>query len=61
MLLAVIIVAGWGEETVFRGFLFERLAKLFGSSVGAKAIVVLLTSAWYLLESGIDTGTPFLK
>lgn len=46
-LLAVIIVAGWGEETVFRGFLFERLGKLFGSSAWAKTIIVLLTAAWF--------------
>ncbi|HUL68950.1 MAG TPA: CPBP family intramembrane glutamic endopeptidase, partial [Gemmatimonadales bacterium] len=25
------LVAGFGEETVFRGFLFERFGKLFGS------------------------------
>lgn len=47
MLLAVIVVAGWGEETVFRGFLFERLGKLLGSSAWAKNIIVLLTSAWF--------------
>jgi membrane protease YdiL (CAAX protease family) len=39
--------AGFGEETVFRGFLFERLGKLFGSSAGAKTAIVLLTSVWF--------------
>ena len=40
-------VAGFAEETVFRGFLFERLGKLFGPSIWAKIAIVLLTSAWF--------------
>jgi membrane protease YdiL (CAAX protease family) len=44
MMIVVIFGAGFGEETVFRGFLFERLGKLFGSSTGAKVTIVLLTS-----------------
>ncbi len=56
MLLAVIVVAGWGEETVFRGFLFERLGKLFGSSAWVKAIIVLVTSAWFGLAHYSEQG-----
>jgi len=40
----IIIKAGFGEETFFRGYLFERLGKLFGESTKSKAIIVLLTS-----------------
>jgi membrane protease YdiL (CAAX protease family) len=47
MLLAVTVGAGFGEETVFRGYLFERLGKLFGRGVGATTAIVLLTSAWF--------------
>jgi uncharacterized protein len=47
MLVAVIVVAGFGEETVFRGYLFERFGKLFGSGLGAKTAIVLLTSLWF--------------
>lgn len=47
ILFAVIIGAGFGEETVFRGWMFERLGKLFGSGLWAKASIVLLTSAWF--------------
>lgn len=39
--------AGFGEETVFRGWFFERFGKIFGVSVAAKVAVVLLTSAWF--------------
>jgi uncharacterized protein len=47
MTFVMIFGAGFGEETVFRGFLFERLGKLFGSGVGAKAAIVLLTSVLF--------------
>ena len=47
MMFDVVVGAGFGEETVFRGFLFERLGKLFGRSAGAKATIVLLTSLWF--------------
>lgn len=43
----LIIKAGFGEETFFRGFWFERLAKLFGQSVGAKVVTVLVTSVFF--------------
>ena len=49
-LYAVIVGAGFGEETVFRGYLFERFGKLLGPGVGARASIVLLTSAWFGLE-----------
>jgi len=47
MLFAVIVGAGFGEETVFRGYLFERLGRLLGSSVAARIAIVLLTSAFF--------------
>ena len=46
-LYLMIIGAGFGEETVFRGFMFERLGKLFGHGVGAKTAIVLITSALF--------------
>jgi len=44
---AMSVVAGFGEETLFRGYMFERLGKLFGSSVWARTLIVLLTSTWF--------------
>jgi len=44
---AMIVVAGFGEETLFRGYMFERLGKLFGSRVWARTLIVLLTSTWF--------------
>ncbi|HEV3218307.1 MAG TPA: type II CAAX endopeptidase family protein [Candidatus Acidoferrales bacterium] len=43
MLFGVIAGSGFGEETVFRGFLFERLGKLLGTSAVAKSFTVLIT------------------
>lgn len=47
ILLLIFAGAGFGEETVFRGYLFERFGKLFGTSAGARAVTVVLTSAWF--------------
>src|SRR5215813_2684369 len=43
----MIVVAGFGEETVFRGYLFERLGKLLGSGVLAKTMIVVLTAVLF--------------
>jgi membrane protease YdiL (CAAX protease family) len=47
MLYAVTIGAGFGEETMFRGYLFERFGKLFGQSLASKTLTVLITSVWF--------------
>ena len=47
MIWVMIVVAGWGEETLFRGYLFERLGKWLGSSVWAKALIVVVTSVLF--------------
>jgi len=52
----MIVVAGFGEETLFRGYLFERLGKLFGASRGAKTAIVLITAALFGLAHYPDQG-----
>jgi membrane protease YdiL (CAAX protease family) len=52
----MIVVAGFGEETVFRGFLFERLGKLLGQSAGAKAGIVLVTAGLFAAAHLADQG-----
>jgi membrane protease YdiL (CAAX protease family) len=47
MILALIVVAGWGEETLFRGYLFERLGKLFGGGWVAKTAIVVATALFF--------------
>src|SRR5438874_2083296 len=43
----VIIGAGFGEEYLFRGFLFQRLAMLFGGSKPGWAIACLIQAALF--------------
>lgn len=50
------LVAGFGEETVFRGFLFERGTRLFGCSTSARVGTVLLTSALFGAAHYADQG-----
>jgi membrane protease YdiL (CAAX protease family) len=51
-------VAGFGEETVFRGFVFERFGKLLGTGPAAKALAVLITSAWFGIGHYGFQGVP---
>ena len=52
----MIVVAGFGEETVFRGYLFERLGKLLGRSLAAQIVTVLLTAALFGSIHYFDQG-----
>jgi membrane protease YdiL (CAAX protease family) len=47
MVFAVTVGAGFGEETVFRGYMFERFGKLFGRGAGAMAAIIFLTATWF--------------
>jgi len=53
----LILKAGFGEETFFRGYLFERLGKLFGQSPGAKALTVLVTSIFFASLHYFEQGS----
>lgn len=57
-LFALVVGAGFGEETVFRGYMFERFGKLFGKSVNAKVWIVVLTSTWFALAHYPNQGLP---
>lgn len=58
MIVVMIVVAGFGEETVYRGYMFERLGKLFGASTRAKVFIVLITSAWFASLHYNEQGLP---
>jgi membrane protease YdiL (CAAX protease family) len=58
MLFTVVVVGGFGEETVFRGFLFERLGKLLGTRPAALTATVLLTSTLFALLHYREQGLP---
>ncbi|HEX7418463.1 MAG TPA: CPBP family intramembrane glutamic endopeptidase [Thermoanaerobaculia bacterium] len=56
IIFVMIVVAGFGEEMVFRGYMFERLGKLLGSSVVATTSIVILTSIVWGAEHLYDQG-----
>jgi membrane protease YdiL (CAAX protease family) len=56
--IAAMFAAGFAEETVFRGFLFERLGKLFGSSTAAKIGIVIGTSILFGAAHLQSQGLP---
>ena len=47
MIYTIFVVAGFGEETVFRSWAFERFGKLLGAAPWAKVVAVIITSAWF--------------
>jgi membrane protease YdiL (CAAX protease family) len=46
----VIVGAGFSEELVYRGYLFERLGKLIGTGALATALTVLITTALFAVS-----------
>lgn len=47
-------VAGFAEETIFRGWMFERLGKFIGS----KTAIVIVTSVLFGLDHYANQGIP---
>jgi len=57
-LITVLVSAAFGEELFFRGYLFERLQRLLGTSVRTLVGIVLLTTALFALAHYHDQGLP---
>jgi CAAX protease family protein len=55
-LWTMIVVGGFGEETVFRGYMFERLGKLLGRSLAAKMVTVLVSAGVFASLHYFDQG-----
>jgi hypothetical protein len=51
-----VLIASVNEETVFRGFVFERLGALLGPKLPAKIATVLVSSAWFAAVHYVDQG-----
>ncbi len=52
----MLVVGGFGEETVFRGYMFERLGKLLGRSPATRIATVILASALFGSLHYVDQG-----
>lgn len=58
MLFIVIFGAGFGEELLWRGFLFERLRRWWGASGAATMAIVAVTSVLFGLAHLVEQGVP---
>ena len=58
MIYTMIVVAGFGEETFYRGWMFERLGKLFRQSTLAKIGTLLITSILFASVHYPGQGIP---
>jgi membrane protease YdiL (CAAX protease family) len=56
ILISVIVIGGFCEETVFRGYMFERLRMLLGRSVGATILIIVLTTGLFAAAHYRDQG-----
>lgn len=56
MLYAVIIGAGFGEEVLFRGYLFERLSRLMGPGRRTTVACVLVTTCFFAIAHYPEQG-----
>lgn len=54
----MMLVAGFAEETIWRGFLFQRLGKLLGPGAPAKAATAVITSGLFGLAHYQGQGLP---
>jgi membrane protease YdiL (CAAX protease family) len=59
--LTILVNAGFVEEALYRGFLFERLGRLLGRAVAAKVLTVLLTSALFGIVHYPEQGLPGIQ
>ena len=58
LIATILISATFGEEVFFRGYLFERLGALLGTSRAALFATVLLTTALFAFGHYHDQGLP---
>ena len=56
MLVAGAIIGGVGEEIFYRGYVFERLGRLWGNGALAKGAMVTLTTLVFALAHLNDQG-----
>jgi membrane protease YdiL (CAAX protease family) len=51
-----ILVVSVNEETVFRGFVFERLGELLGHNLAAKIATVIVSTTWFAAVHYLEQG-----
>jgi len=58
MILTILLSAAFGEEVVFRGFLFDRFRRLFGTRPWATMLTVMLSAVLFGAAHWSGQGLP---
>jgi hypothetical protein len=58
LVITMLVTAGFGEETLYRGWMFERLGKLLGQSALAKIATIVITSIPFAALHYLEQGVP---
>ncbi len=58
MVFTMLATAGFGEETLYRGWMFERLGRLVGQSVLGKIATILITTILFASLHYFEQGVP---
>jgi CAAX protease family protein len=58
IIVTILVSASFGEEVFFRGYLFERLGRLFGTGKAARAGTILLSAVLFALAHYRGQGLP---
>jgi membrane protease YdiL (CAAX protease family) len=54
----LIVVAGFGEEVLYRGFLFTQLRKVFGHGPATQAVIISISASLFGLAHYWVQGIP---
>jgi len=58
LIVTMLVTAGFGEETLYRGWMFERLGRLLGQSVLAKIATIVITTIPFAALHYFEQGFP---
>jgi membrane protease YdiL (CAAX protease family) len=58
MILTIVVSAGFGEEILYRGWLFERFGRVWGRTTTSRAATVAVTSLLFAAAHLADQGMP---
>jgi membrane protease YdiL (CAAX protease family) len=58
LLPEILFAAGFGEEVLFRGYLFDRLGRVIGRGAVATVATVLITSVLFAAAHYLNQGVP---
>jgi membrane protease YdiL (CAAX protease family) len=61
MIATIVLIAGFGEEVTFRGFLFDRFGAWWGRSGGATIATIVMTAALFGIAHLSDQGWDGVK